>query len=177
MARRIGDDAVRKATGKPWREWFGILDRKSAGKSHREIATMLAGTYGLPLWWSQMVTVTWEQERGIREVHQQAGGFTANVSRTFSVPVGDLFAAWSEARRRTKWLGEKVTIRKATAPKSIRITWGDGTNVEAIFAAKGERKATVAVSHTKLASGADVAERKRYWAAALGRLLQVVEER
>ena len=35
--------------------------------SHKEIAEYLNEKRGVPGWWSQMVTVTYEQERGLRE--------------------------------------------------------------------------------------------------------------
>jgi hypothetical protein len=172
----ISDAAVTKATGRNWSDWFRILDKEGAKKkSHQEIAAKLHDKYGVPRWWSQMVTVTWEQARGLREVHQQSAGFTANVSRTFAVAVDDLFKAWDDARRRNKWLGEKVTVRKATAPKSIRITWSDGTSVEAGFYAKGDAKSSVAVQHSKLAARADVDARKKFWADALDRLRKTLE--
>lgn len=84
---RIGDEAVRKKTGRDWKEWFAILDKAGAKKmAHKEIAQHL-GSIGMPGWWAQMVAVSYEQERGLREKYQQAGGYSAGASRTFAVPV------------------------------------------------------------------------------------------
>lgn len=171
----IGDEAVKRATGRDWTEWLKLLDKAGAKKmDHREIVAVVA-EHGVGPWWRQMVTVHYERERGLREVHQQASGFAANVSRTIAVPVGELYEAWSDGRRRAKWLGAKLTIRKATAPKSIRASWHDGTNVDVNFAAKGDGKSTVAVELARLADKDAVAEMKAFWSDALQRLKESLE--
>jgi hypothetical protein len=164
-AREIGDDAVKRATGRDWKEWFALLDKAGAKtKSHREIVA-IAGGLDAGSWWSQMVTVAYERERGLREVHETAAGYVANVSRTFAVPVEELFEAFRRMARK-----EKYAERKATAPKSLRLTAADGTSVEVGFISKGESKASVAVQHSKLTSQKDVAKRKRYWGEVLEKL-------
>lgn len=169
--REISDAAVKKATGRDWAEWLKILDKAGAKTMpHQEIVALVAES-GAGSWWQQMVTVTYEQKRGLREVHQQAGGFTANVSRTIAAPVADVYAAWS------KWIGKqkKVAVRTSTANKSARITWSDGTNVEAGFYAKGASKSQLAVQQSKLPDAKSVAERKAFWSEALEQLKKDVE--
>ncbi len=175
MATSISDSAVLKATGRNWEQWFDLLDRGGAYKlRHKEIVSIVNDN-GAGLWWSQMVTVTYERERGLREVHQTASGFVANVSRTFAVPVGELYDAWRDAKRRAKWLKNKFTIRKATANKSLRITWFDGTSIDVGFVAKGKGKSQVAVGHAKLEDRREVAEKKSFWSEALRRLKEQLE--
>jgi len=159
-----------KATGHDWAAWLKILDKAGAKKmSHQEI-TEVASRNGAGMWWSQMVTVTYEQKRGLREVHQQSDGFTSNVSRTVAAPLDALYSAFA------KWLKkQKATVRKANANKSMRITWPDDTSVEANFYAKGDEKSSVAVQHSKLASAAAVKEKKTYWAGVLDGLKKDVE--
>jgi uncharacterized protein YndB with AHSA1/START domain len=173
----ISDEAVKKATGRGWTEWLKLLDKAGAKKlAHGEIAAIVSEQFGAPPWWSQMVTVTYERERGLREVHQTPSGFQASVSRTFAVPVDELFDAWSDAKRRKSWLrAAKITVRKSTPNKSIRLTWSDGTNVEAGFYAKGDAKSQVAVQHSKLADKEDVAAKKALWSEALTRLREQLE--
>lgn len=49
--RRIGDQAVRKATGKGWEEWFRILDKWDVKeKGHTLTAKHLQENYGLNPW-------------------------------------------------------------------------------------------------------------------------------
>jgi len=175
----IGDIAVKEATGRQWNEWAELLDGNGARElTHKEVVAIVAAE-GLSSWWSQMVTVTYEQMRSGRKRHQKAdGSYSASVSKTIAAPVDVVFAAWENARRRAKWLQEpKITIRKSTPPKYMRITWSDGkTSVDVGFVAKGETKSQVAVEHSKLAAKKDVAAKKKLWSEALGRLKEQVEK-
>jgi hypothetical protein len=125
----------------------------------------------VPDWWSQMVTVGYERIKGLRARGQRRdGSYEATKSRTFAVPVATLFDAWANARRRNAWLGERVTIRTATAPKSLRIGWSDGSIVAVGFYPKGTSRSSVAVQHAKLPDR-DTAERlKQFWTARLDAL-------
>ncbi|MFL6261803.1 MAG: hypothetical protein ACJ76Y_19060 [Thermoanaerobaculia bacterium] len=176
QSERMSDEAVRAKTGKTWDEWFAILDAAGAKTlGHKEIV-VLVGQHGVGSWWRQMVTVTYEQARGLREKHQTASGYTANASRTIGVPVDRLFEAWSDAALRRRWLPDaELTIRKATPGKSLRISWGDGSNVDVGLVSKGESKSQIAVEHAKLPDAEAVARAKGYWKQALDRLQQVLE--
>lgn len=170
------DEAVKKATGHTWDEWLKILDKEGAKKkSHQEIVAIVAGKHGVGPWWQQMVTVTYEQRRGLREVHQTAAGYVANVSKTINAPLAELYEAWSDARRRAKWLRTKLTVRKATEKKSMRITWPDDTSVEVGFYAKGRGKSMVAVQQSKLKDKNAVTKAKTFWREALEKLQESLE--
>jgi len=172
-----GSDAVKAKTGKSWDEWFAILDEAGcATMSHKEIVAVVS-EHGVGSWWRQMVTVEYERARGNRVMFQGCDGdFRSNASKTLNVPVQIVFDAWNEADERAKWLGnETLTIRKATSPKSLRITWGDGTNLDVNLFPKGESKASCAVECAKLSGPNHVEERKVFWAAALDRLKVFLE--
>jgi hypothetical protein len=65
----IRDAAVREKTGKSWQEWFTVLDRAGCAKMpHREIAAYVDENYEVSPWWGQMVTVAYEQARGLRRL-------------------------------------------------------------------------------------------------------------
>lgn len=132
---RMSDAAVEKRTGKIWQQWFTILDRAGAKKkSHKEISEYLYDKLHVPRWWSQMIALTYEQGRGLREKHQKTDGYAVNASKTFDVPIGVLYGHWSDAKLRSKWLKEKFEIRKETKNKSMRISWADGrTSVDVYF--------------------------------------------
>jgi len=169
----VGSEAVMRATGRAWDEWLTVLDRAGAkAMPHKEIALLLSRKFRVPDWWSQMVTVGYEQARGLRVVNQKASGFATSSSRTFGVDVDDLYAAWSEPRQRAKWLpGAPLEVRKATSGKSMRITWtAGGSSVDVNFFAVARGKSRVQVEHGKLASAAAAARQKTYWSEALGRL-------
>jgi len=172
----VSSEAVQKATGKTWAEWLALLDAAGAQQMHHpDIARYLSEQQGVPAWWSQMVTVGYEQARGMRQAHEKADGFTANASKTVPVSVDWLFETWSNESVRQRWLPDApMTIRKATPGKSLRITWSDGSNVDAELTGKGESSSRIAVQHTKLPSAAAAAEMKAYWSAALTRLKDVL---
>jgi hypothetical protein len=171
----MSDAAVRAKTGRTWRQWVHELDAAGAlTMSHRDIARHLRTEHDLTAWWSQTVTVGYERIRGLRDVGQRrGGGYEANKSKTFPVDVRVLYRAWSEKRRRERWLPETdLTVRTSRREQSMRLAWPDDTSVEVTFVAKGEDKSQVTIQHRKLASRKDRDRRKAYWAerlAALGR--------
>ncbi len=168
----IGDAAVLAKTGKSWREWFAILDRAKAHEwVHREIAAFLHEKQGVGAWWRQMVTVGYEQARGLRVPNQKSDGFAASASKTVAVPVARLYDAWADESARRAWLGPaKLVVRNATRPKSMRIAWPGGSSVAVMFLSKTPAKSLVCVEHEKLDSTADVAKMKTMWRAALEKL-------
>lgn len=178
QSARMSDAAVRAKTGKTWPEWFSILDEGDATKmGHRDIVAYLCEKHGVGDWWGQMVTVVYEQERGLRELHQKPEGFEIGVSKTLAVPATTLFEAWQDERERGQWLPEMaLVIRKATPDKSLRISFPDGkTSVDVDLYPKGEGRCQITVRHTKLPSGEEADRMKAFWAAALGRLKDLVE--
>jgi hypothetical protein len=174
QAAGIGSEAVAAKTGKTWDEWLEILDRAGARKwTHKEIARFLQDQWKCPPWWGQMITVGYEQERGLRVKNQLCSGeFSASASKTFAVPLSTLFRYWAEPALRDRWMPDasKITIRKATADKSMRITWADGTLVEINFTARGNDRSVAAVQHRKLRDQEQVTQRKSDWTGALAKL-------
>ncbi len=164
---------VLERTGRDWPEWVALLDAAGAKAwTHTNIAKHVRAL-GVSAWWSQAVTVGYERIRGLREIGQRrSGAYEVNRSRTLPVSVDDLFAWFAGPRRRPRWLpGIKVVVRKATPPRSLRMTWPDGTSVEGWFERKGPSKATVTVQHTKLPDRAAAAARRAWW----GERLDVLE--
>jgi uncharacterized protein YndB with AHSA1/START domain len=169
----MGDDAVREATGKSWEEWFRKLDRAGAKEmEHAAIARHLSEEENVPDWWCQMVTVGYEQARGLRQKHQRPDGFSVSASRTLAVPIERAFDAFADAKTRKRWLSDTgFTVRRATRPKSLRITWVDGvTNVDVNLYAKDDGRSQVSVQHSKLPDADAAARMKAYWGEALDRL-------
>jgi hypothetical protein len=176
----VGSEAVLRATGKAWDEWLALLDRAGAKKMpHKEIALMLSRKFLVPDWWSQMVTVGYEQARGLRAVNQNSQGFAANASKTVGVAIARLYEAWSDPRVRARWLADApLEIRRMTEGKSMRLTWTvGGSSIEVGFFPKGAEKSVVQVSHGKLASAAAVKRQKIFWGEALERLQALLAPR
>lgn len=105
---RMSDEAVKAKTRKTWKEWFSVLDRAGAKKmTHQEIANYLHTEHAVPPWWTQMVTVTYEQQSGLREKHQRPDGYQISVSRTINVPLTRLYKSVANEKSRSAWLDEK----------------------------------------------------------------------
>ena len=86
---RIGDEALKKKTGRDWQEWFSLLDKEGAVKlTHKEIVALVQGQLTLTSWWGQMIAVGYEQERGLRVPHEKPSGFEISVSKTDQDPGG-----------------------------------------------------------------------------------------
>ena len=169
---KISDQAVFAATGRRWGEWFSILDSDGALQlNHAEIARLVWKRHGTSQWWAQTVTVEYERERGLRDVHQTARGYEVSVSKTIPASVGDLFAVWEDDRRRYSWMGVEMKVRKANPNKSVRLeTGGAGSDLSVHFFPKGEARCQVVVQQIKLADREAVESQRAFWKAALARL-------
>lgn len=175
---RMSDEAVKAKTGKAWKEWFAILDKAGARKmTHREIVNVLSSEYAVGPWWQQMVTVTYEQERGLRALHQKPAGYEISISRTIKAPLNTLFKAFATENSRSRWLAEEgLVVRKSTANKSMRVTWKDGkTSVGIDFYPKSDFSSQVVVQHSKLPDAKAAAKMKIYWSKKLNQLRASLE--
>ena len=178
-APRMSDAAVKEKTGKTWKEWFAILDKAGARKlSHQEIVKYLHTKQGVGPWWQQMMTVTYEEARGLRERYQKPAGYQISVSRTVKAPLPKLYKAFAGEKARKGWLAENgLVVRTATTDKSMRVTWSDRkSSLEISFLPKGDGKSQVVVQHSKLPDAKASAKMKKYWGAALDRLREALEK-
>jgi uncharacterized protein YndB with AHSA1/START domain len=173
----MSDESVSTATGRTWSDWFKLLDTAGAKKmTHQEITGQLSEKHGVPPWWTQMVAVTYEQARGLRDKHEKPQGFEVSISRTIETSIAKAFKAWTDEKIRSQWLSAKLEIRKATANKSLRITWEDGkTSLAVAFLAKAKDKTQVVAQHSKLPNAKAAAKMKTFWAEALERMKTFLE--
>jgi hypothetical protein len=173
----MADESIKAKTGRTWEQWTRELDKHKAFElAHGEIAVLVKAEYDTADWWTQTVTVGYERIKGLRARGQRRDGtYEASKSRTFNVPVEVLFNAWADANKRRRWLDEPgVKVRTATAPKSIRLGWSDGSIIAVGFMSKGKDKSSVAVQHAKLSSRSVAEELKKYWAERLDELGQIL---
>jgi len=163
--------ATEKATGKPWAEWMALLDAAGALEmSHKEIVAYLTRHTGVSAWWQQQLTVGYEKSRGLRQQHEMRDGFQISRSKTIAAPIEAVYDAWTGEAARARWLPDAAfAVRSATPPRTLRLTWSDGTMVEVRLADKGGRT-TVTVQQNKLPDAEAAEGMKTYWAEALGRL-------
>ena len=169
---RMSDEAVSAATGRDWSEWFAVLDDAGAADmKHADIARMLGERHEVSGWWAQTVTVEYERERGLRDVHQTLRGYEVSVSKTIPAPIAALFAVWNDDSRRDDWLGAPMKVRKANLNRSMSLETGSrGSDLAVSFYPKGNDRCQVVVQQTKLADRNEVEERRAFWKDALARL-------
>ncbi|MDA0205616.1 MAG: hypothetical protein O2795_09755 [Acidobacteria bacterium] len=172
----VSDAAVLAKTGKTWVQWFSQLDQAGALEwDHKTIARHLADSYPLGGWWSQMIAVTYEQARGLRDKHEQKDGYQIQRERTMAVPVEK---AW-EACKSLQWLPEakKSQIRSIREDKRLllRLNWPDGGDVLIGANAKGDGKCAVGVQQSKLPDRESAEQAKQFWARRLDELRERLE--
>ena len=176
---RMSDIAVKAKTGRNWKEWFAVLDKAGARKlNHQEIVKLVSEKNDVGPWWQQMVTVTYEQARGLRDKYQKPAGYQISVSRTVNAPIARLYKSFGDARSRASWLPEQgFLVRTKTAEKSMRVSWDNNkTSLEINFYPKGADKSQVVVQHSKLPDAKSSAKMKTYWGKALDRLRASLEK-
>jgi uncharacterized protein YndB with AHSA1/START domain len=179
ISPRMSDIAVKAKTGKNWKDWFSVLDKAGARKmNHQEIVKLVNEKHSVGPWWQQMVTVTYEQARGLRDKHQKPAGYQISVSRTVNAPLARLYKSFANARARASWLPETgLVVRTASTDKSMRVTWNDNkTSLEINFYPKDDERSQVVVQHSKLADAKSSAKMKTYWSKALDRLRASLEK-
>ena len=170
--------AITKATGRGWQQWFELLDEwGAASRPHPEIARWLAADHRVSGWWAQSITVGYEQARGLRAPGQHPAGWAVSASKTVAVPVERLFEAFEDEAVRERWLpGAEMRLRTATAPRSARYDWEDGsTRLSVGFTKLAEVKSKVDIQHERLPDADAADEMKAWWrerVAALKRLLE-----
>lgn len=179
MAKKISEDAVQKSTGKIWKEWFTILNKIGAKKmEHKDIAKLLHSEFGLSGWWSQMVTVQYEQDVKGRKKHQKPEGFQISKSVTLQNSVTKIFNSINSPIKRIKWLVDPgITITKSTKNKSIRGKWIDKkTVIEFQFNVKDIDKTQLVIQHSKISSAKEAEKMKNYWGKQLRNLKTFLEK-
>ena len=136
---------------------------------HTEMAKYLEERHAVSPWWCQMISNTYEQERGLRDRHQMPEGYQISVSKTMRSTAGTVFSAWTTIEARALWLGDApIVLRRSTADRSMKFTWGEGrSGVDVNLYEKGEGKTQVVVQHSKLADTAEAEVMKSFWRNAL----------
>lgn len=169
----ISSEAVKAATGRTWTEWFRLLD-KAGAKSlpHAQIVRLLAPYKKVGDWWRQMLTVGYEQDRGLRKAGQTSRGWQVSRSRTLDAPIAKVFAAWQSPARRGRWLTEgALDVSSSTKHKYLRGAWDDGASrIEVYFTAKTPGRTQVAIQHNKLPDQRSVERMRAFWGRQLDNL-------
>lgn len=168
---RIGDEAIKNATGRTRKSWFSLLDKAGAKKmSHTEIAGFLSTSYIPSGWWAQMVTVEYERERGRRKVNENEDGFLVSVHKTVEMSVARLEKEWKKLAL-SRVVAHKHLIQLPTISKRRLLRYkADVGNILVYFDERGKGKSRIMVESAKLPSRAMVEENREFWKKALANI-------
>lgn len=192
---RISTEAVKKATGKSWGEWFAVLDKERASEMpHKEIVRLLREKgYMENSWWCQTVAGEYEKARGRRVVGETlSAGFEIGVQRTVAVSPQQAWEFISRPAGIEIWLGAvpglqltggqsyqttdgaRGEIRSMNPGRSLRLTWQPAhrqspstLQVRIVPAAK---KTSIRFHQEKLAGEREREQMHRHWQQVLIRL-------
>jgi uncharacterized protein YndB with AHSA1/START domain len=134
----VSDAAVREATGRDWEAWFSLLDEAGARAwDHKRMVAYVAEQGLESAWWQQMVTSSYERERGLKQVGQSADvGFQIGVQRTLPMSTEALWSLLLSPEGLAVWLGELPGL---TLEKGARYQTAEGTTGELRSCKPGRR--------------------------------------
>ena len=174
---------VERATNRSWDDWLRFMDGIGAQElDHKAIALKvyeeLDGTVERLGWWTQAVTVAYEQYIGRRIPGQRPDGtFQTSVSRSTAFGMADLMDRWQ------KFAAEDETVQGIVIDGDLRvsgtdrrITWRtkarDGSAVVVTSEPKKNGTASLVVNQMGLATPELNEEARERWAAVVSRFLQ-----
>jgi uncharacterized protein YndB with AHSA1/START domain len=196
----VTDEAVKKQTGKSWKEWFSILDKRGGvSKGRRDIGNYLYGECKLDQWWCATLNVEYEAQNGVVEKDGRPKGYTICATKTIAAPIDDIFERWASSDGLNEWFstknkaevadggkysnadGDAGTYKRVRRNKDLRFTWENPAHsgvslVDVVFQDKGKGKTGVMVTHDRIQTRAEADGLREGWGAALDRLKALVEK-
>jgi hypothetical protein len=172
---------VERATNRSWDEWLRFMDAIGAADlDHKQIALAvyaeLDGTIEQHGWWTQAVTVAYEQHIGRRIPGQRSDGtFQTSVSRSTTLGMAELMEAWVRFAAADETVRGIVVGDPRVSGTDRRTTWrakaGDGSSV--VVTSEPKRNGTAALVATQIGLPTLEAndEARERWASIVTRFL------
>jgi hypothetical protein len=164
--RATSTSKFKEQTGRSWEDWRDWLDGINASEmTHGEIAQRVLDRGGISGWWSQSVTVAYEQHIGRRVPGQVAEGqFATSASKTVDGNLDDVLARFTDHMASlTELAGVRITRGPETSSSHKWRYWrcglADGGVVSVTMYQKSPGKVAVGVKHDKI----DSADRIEVW--------------
>jgi uncharacterized protein YndB with AHSA1/START domain len=189
----VSAEAVRKATGKSWDEWFTLLDKFGGpAKGRKAINEFLYSKHKVDAWWTTTLVVEYEKARKVTEKDGHAKGYTICATKAIKAKPQELFEAFAKPATLAKWFGagtkmdfreggafsnpdgNRGQMKKINPGKVLRFTWEGEQHapvemVEVKFQPSGA-KCTVMITHDRLQSRETADGMRAAWGAALDTL-------
>lgn len=170
LEKRIKD--IEKETSKSWEEWLTFFESINAKDlNHTKIAQAVS-KQGVQDWWSQGVTVAYEQFIGRRVVGQTCDGdFSASISKTQPGNMDQTLQFWTGLVKDKKEFNSiplKEEARTSATEKwrywRAKLEDGSELNINIQNKADGQ-KSVLTINHDKLKSTDEIDQWKSYWKA------------
>jgi hypothetical protein len=177
---------VERATNRTWDEWLQFMDGIGAKDlDHKAIALKvhdeLNGTVDQLGWWTQAVTVAYEQYIGRRIPGQRPDGtFRTSVSRSTTFGMDELMDKWREFAAEDETVQDIVVDGELrTSGTDRRITWRtkaqDGSSVIVTSEPKRNGTASIVATQIGLRTLELNDEARARWASVVSRFLESAE--
>ena len=174
----MSDAVIKEKTGCTWERWVNALDYYGAAEmSHRDIATLIRHEIQ-----EDAELVDTNRSRRLRADQRAPRARSAARRHVRRHEIQNVQRSRIRAlrcvdgrRARKRWLnGANVKVRTATAPKTMRLDWTDGSIIAVGFTSKGKSKSAVALEHSKLPDREAVKAIKEYWSERFDALAKVL---
>ena len=173
---------VERATNRSWDDWLTFMDSIDAKSlDHKGIALKvfdeLDGTGIEPLgWWTQAVTVAYEQHIGRRIPGQRPDGtFQMSVSKSTRLGIRELMDAWVAFAPEDTFVTGLFTGEVKVSGTDRRITWrakaADGSQIIVTSEPKKNGTASIVATQLGLRTPEQNDEARENWTAAVARFL------
>jgi uncharacterized protein YndB with AHSA1/START domain len=193
------DANAREKTGKTSKQWFALLDDFGGiDKGRRDLVNHMHSAHKLDEWWATTLVVEYERAKGALEKDGKPKGYSICSTKTVAAPLERVFAAFGDAQDLDRWLGartkvefqdggtlqngdgDRATFERIRAHKDLRLTWehakrAPGSQIEVLFADKGNGKTGITLNHTRIQARKDADELRAGWSAAFEQLKQHLE--
>lgn len=187
-------ESIEQATGMPWPEWLEFFESVGAKDlTHPEIAHKAyerivasgmfddqaanhEGRQNSSGWWSQNVTVAYEQHIGRRKPGQRADGtYEVSVTKSVGSDMADAMAWWMDmVAGQSEFNGVKLDGEPRTSVTPAAHNWradlADGSKLLVSASERSSGKAMIAVTVQKLESSKAAESWRTYWKQFLGDL-------
>lgn len=184
----LSNQAAIRSTGHDLEYWFKVLDKFGA-RNHTKAADYLYSEHKVKAWHGQMITVTWERARGLRQENQSCTGtFQVSVSRAIDAPVEWIVDFINHSKSRKQWLkgaapalvkaledafaaGKSMELKKAGYAR-MRYKWLSSV-VELRLTGKPDGKSSLVADSSDLPDADAVAVRREAFSRVLDRLREI----
>lgn len=194
----VTNEAAKTATGKTLDQWFAELDRWDGLKKGRRAVNNHLYEQKLDPWWCTTIAIEYEKHHDARKKDGFFEGYFICSTKTISAPVEEVFAAWSDGDRLSRWFGESTRadakdggtyknkdgdegkFLRVRENKDIRLTFENPafsapSQIDVQFQDKGKGKTGVTVSHARIQARAEADGLRVSWAEALDKLKALCE--